>query len=65
MRYGVKYMEKPEDDPEVLAAVAFELYLRLEDYGVHVRDCDVVGDAHAVISTLLRFGWRQTHETRL
>jgi hypothetical protein len=58
MRYDVKHMEKPDDYPEALAAVEYEIRLRLEDYGV--RRPDSLADAHAVIHTLLRFGWRPT-----
>lgn len=56
MKYGVKYMEKPEDYPDVLAAVAHEIELRLEDYGVRARDPQ--GDAVAIVHAMLRFGWR-------
>jgi hypothetical protein len=55
MRYEVKHMEKAEDYPDALAAVAYELQLRLEDYGVRGYPRE---DAIAVIHTLIRFGWR-------
>lgn len=58
MREDVKYMEKPRDYPGVLAAVEYEIRLRLEDYGV--RRPDPEADAHAVVHTMLRFGWRPT-----
>jgi hypothetical protein len=56
MRYNVKYTENPDDYPDVLKAVQHEIALRLEDYGVRRHYAD--SDAYAVVSTMLRFGWR-------
>jgi hypothetical protein len=62
MRYGVKYMEKPEDYPEAWAAMAYELGLRYEDYALHGYPRE---DAAALMHVLLRFGWRPSDKAEL